>query len=150
MLETKIFYLLALFLPFVFASDNTCLNLARKLAERDACLASRINNKINLGKTAKTADDFYRQMIGRSCNGTEYSCGNTMSWVSELFQGTLYQYEEYKTFDGFNGSASGYKLYYDEDLFKLFEKSRVSQNTIVYQLRHTGTEDHVDLKNIEK
>ncbi len=135
-------------MPFVFSTDNdTCLNLVRKLAEKDACLSSRFNNKIQLGKTVKSSSEFHRQMIGRSCNGTEYSSEKTMSWVSELFQGARYQYDEYKTPAGLSNSSSGYKAkYYEEDLFKLFENSRISNNTIVYQLKHTGTENHVNKK----
>ncbi len=77
------------------------------------------------------------------CSGTGASCGNTVSWVSEVFEGISNQFDEVKNDNGFNGEKSGYQLAIGSSLIKIFEQNKNSACPIIYKMRHTGTEDHV-------
>jgi hypothetical protein len=66
-----------------------------------------------------------------------------MSWVSELFLGLDSQFQEAKYDDGLFGSANGYDLAIGDELLKIYELSKKKNDSIIYQIRHTGTEDHV-------
>jgi len=79
------------------------------------------------------------------CNGKSSLCGNTMSWVSEVFEGISNQFDEIKNDDGLNGQNTGYELAIGREVFKTFEKNKNSSCPIIYKMRHTGTEDHVSL-----
>jgi hypothetical protein len=98
---------------------------------------------LSTARTVQNINQFYSTIKNNpsKCNGTAYSCGNTMSWVSEAFLGLTTQYDEYK--NGFQGPNAGYKNLVGEDLKSLFVNNRYNPGHIIYQLRHNGTEDHV-------
>ncbi len=77
------------------------------------------------------------------CDGTDTSSSNTVSWISEVFEGFSNQFEESKNDDGLNGETSGYQLAIGSSLINIFERNKNSNLPIIYKMRHTGTEDHV-------
>jgi hypothetical protein len=123
--------------------NSNCLKYVEKLAFKDKCLSSRLDLKLDTARNAQNPNQFLTSIKKNQdkCNGTTYSCGNTMSWVSEVFLGLTVQYEEYK--NGFQGPKAGYKNLIGNDLKSLFVNNRYNPGHIIYQVRHNGTEDHV-------
>jgi hypothetical protein len=125
--------------------NTDCLNYVQKLSNQDKCLASRVDLKLSTARKVQNTNQFYSSIKNNpsKCNGTAYSCGNTMSWVSEAFLGLTAQYDEYK--NGFQGPNAGYKNLIGDDLKSLFTNNRYNPGHIIYQVRHNGTEDHVNI-----
>jgi hypothetical protein len=124
-------------------TQSDCFSLIKVLAEKDKCLWSRSPLKHEKAQQAKNSDQFFTSVLNIPCTGVEFSCGNTMSWVSELFLGLESQFQEAKYDDGLFGSANGYDLAVGDELLKIYELSKRKNDSIIYQIRHTGTEDHV-------
>ena len=129
-------------LKTIYSLDE-CFSLIKVLSEKDTCLSSRIELKSVKSKLATNSKQFVALVKNIECNGTAYSCGNTMSWISEVFLGLESQFQESKYDNGLYGGMSGYELAIGEELTKLFEVGKLQDDSIIYQLRHTGTEDHV-------
>ena len=129
------------FLEIIFSDD--CFDSIKKLAPNDKCLCSRHSLKQAKAKQVQNSQEFIKAVKYVQCNGTEFSCGDTMSWVSEVFLGIQSQYQESKYDDGFYGELAGFKLDIGDQLVEFFEKARLINDSLIYQLRHTGTEDHV-------
>jgi hypothetical protein len=125
--------------------QNDCFSLIKTLSEKDKCLWSRINLKREKAQLAKNSEQFFQNVLNIPCTGNEFSCGNTMSWVSEVFLGLENQFQESKYDDSLFGALSGYDLAIGDELVKLYELSKTKNDSIIYQMRHTGTEDHVNL-----
>ena len=135
---------LALAFEVAYAADD-CFNLIKTLANQDKCLCSRIALKKNTAKITTNPDQFFDSMLNVPCSGTEFSCGNTRSWVSEVFLGLKSQFQNSKLdIDGIDGDLAGYSLQIGQELIDLFEIGRLRNESIIYQLRHIGTEDHVN------
>lgn len=124
-------------------SADDCYNLIKTLANQDKCLSSRIDLKQSTAKIATNPEQFFDLMLNIPCNGTAFSCGNTRSWVSEVFLGLSSQFQCSKLdIAGIDGDLTGYSLHIGQDLMDLFEIGRLRNESIIYQLRHIGTEDH--------
>lgn len=127
---------------------STCLDIIRLLSKCDKCLDSRREQKAEIAKKVNSVDEFVKSMKGRQCNGTEYNCGHTRSYVTEVFQGLATHFDESKYDDGTGDDDSlvaKAKIisYKSGDIKKYFESKANSSNTIIHMMRHTGTHDHV-------
>ena len=132
-------------LQVVFTADNLCFDEVKKLSEQDLCLSSRIFLKKDKALVSANPDEFVAKVKGLKCNGTEYSCGNTMSWVSEVFNGLKSQYQENKLDDYMDGGLAGYGYFTGSKIRELFESAQKLSDHLIFSMRHTGTEDHVNL-----
>ena len=137
-------YLIICFLKSIYSQDD-CFNIIKKLSEKDKCLWSRINLKHEKAQSSKNAEQFVESVRNIPCNGNEFSCGNTMSWISEVFLGLESQFQESKYDESLFGAMSGYDLAIGDELIKLYELAVTKNDSIIYQMRHTGTEDHVKI-----
>jgi hypothetical protein len=77
-----------------------------------------------------------------SCNGTFAICGNTRSWVTEIFEGLASQLVE-ATYEDTNGTMAGYKNLIGDELISYFAAQKSINESVIYHLRHIGTQDHV-------
>lgn len=128
--------------------SQQCLYYIKNLAQKDKCLASRIDLKRQY--SAKLSKVNFIKTISKSrCNGTAFACGKTMSWVTEVFEGLDFQYDESKYDNYVDGSKIGYSFLTGDDLRSLFNNNKNKRYLIVYQLRFTGNEDHVSLNKFE-
>jgi len=132
-------------------TQNECFGLIKVLSEKDKCLWSRVYLKREKAQMSKNVEQFVQNVVNIPCTGNEFSCGNTMSWVTEVFLGLESQFQESKYDDSFFGAMSGYDLAIGDELVKLYELGKTKNDSIIYQMRHTGTEDHVNnfLKNVK-
>ena len=143
MTSFKYFIFLAFILLFIHRAQSSlsCYEVIYNLSSLDRCLNTRLQWKADLASKVKNSAQF--EKLGKSsdykCNGTYYSCGYTLSWVSEVFEGLEDQFKEYQNYDDFNGAASGFSLDY-EHVLKSF---RYMPLNIIFHMRHTGTEDHI-------
>lgn len=124
--------------------SQQCFEFVKKLAEKDKCLASRVDVKRNAAQT-QTKEMFFTTVTGSKCSGTAFACGKTLSYVTEVFVGLANQYNESKYDDYFDGSKVGYSFLTGNDLRNLFVNNRNKPYPIIYQIRFTGNEDHVSL-----
>jgi hypothetical protein len=122
-------------------STRSCFDAISRLAAHDKILGSRSTNKRNVAPTTGSADKFKEKMDQIKANGTAFNCGETMSWVTEIFEGLGSQYEEYK--NGRSGKKAGYKSNIGKDLILLFNTLKSSKNRIIYHCQHIGSSDHV-------
>lgn len=131
--------------PETIKDGTPCIEVIRQVSVCDKCLDSRADLKKEIAKKTSNAEDFEKEMKGRKCNGTEYNCGHTRSYVTEIFEGLRQHYEESK-FDSDQEDdarkAHSYR-YTGASLRKLLESQASNPNTIIYHMRHTGTHDHV-------
>ncbi|MDM8523545.1 hypothetical protein QUF80_09265 [Desulfococcaceae bacterium HSG8] len=127
-----------------FVTGDICYNLIRNLSAYDKQFGNRTDNKRLNAQNADTAHEYVAAMLDIKANGTEYSCGPTRSWVTEIFEGIASQYTEYKNDpDGIDGSGAGYETRIGDALVSYFAERADSEKPIIYHLRHTGSEDHV-------
>lgn len=75
--------------------------------------------------SASLSEFQYQVMRNAKSNGEAFLCGYTQCWVSEVFEGLPYQYEEYK--NGKHGTKAGYKNYIGSDLIELFQRNKMSK-----------------------
>jgi hypothetical protein len=134
------FFLLATALKY---SQPECIDEIKKLAKRDKCLSSRADLKRLYAKT-ETKEMFVTKIITSKCKGTEFACGLTRSWVSEVFVGLANQYLDSKNDQIEDGTAIGYNYLVGDELKSLFNTNKNSAYTIIYQVRMVGDEDHVN------
>ncbi|NTX08046.1 hypothetical protein [Myxococcus sp. CA040A] len=67
----------------------------------------------------------------------------TRAWVTEVFEALERQSSEYKFDDGIDGSRAGYRVVHGDELQGVFQHHAGRDETVIYRVRHTGTEDHV-------
>lgn len=138
-------FLFTFVLGYVKSNDNEkCLGYIKYLSTKDKCLSSRRQLKVDQEKTTSSPEYFFTVVALSKCDGTDFACGLTTSWVTEVFQGLKSQYIEYKNDDSQNGEKAGYELYIGDDLRKLFKDKKDSPYGIAYNMRHIGPEDHVN------
>ena len=135
---------LILILSSASVYSQQCFDYIKKLAEKDKCLASRIDVKRMAAQT-QTKEMFVTTVRNSKCNGTAFACGKTTSWVTEVFEGLPYQYNDHKYDDFFDGSKAGYSFIVGDQLKSLFANNRNKRYPIIYHVRFTGNEDHVKL-----
>ena len=125
------------FLLFLLDStySDECFDAIKKLSDKDKCLNSRLFLKRAKSQIANNSDEFLNLVKNIECNGTEFSCGNTMSWVTEVFLGVKSQYQESKYDDGFYGGLAGYGLTIGNQLINFFETGRMKNESLIYQFR---------------
>ena len=141
----QIFLLLTLTL-FMVKNDDDCFITIKHMASMDKCYCSRSDLKKEKAKTASNAQAFADSLSGIKCTNSYFSCGWTMSWVTEVYEGTNsdVQFNMAKYDDGMNGTTAGYKNYTGDGIVKLFTDNKAkTTNTIIYHTRMTGTQDHV-------
>ena len=144
-MKNFLFLTIILSLTASLRTEQDCFSLIKKLAEKDKCLASRIDTKKNAALASNEKNEFFLKVISSKCNGTAYACGKTMSWVSEVFEGLANQYDESKLDNYFDGSSIGYYYLVGDELNNLFKLNKNQPYPIIYRLRFTGNEDHVKL-----
>lgn len=127
---------------------DICFETIHKLAEKDHCLSSRVNFLVDRALASRTAPEFATTVELASkndtCNGDQSNCGLTMGYLSEAFVGLEKQFEFFKKFDGLNGTNMGFQNLIGEPIRQLFQDNKNSSSHLIYLLRHTGTEDHVN------
>jgi hypothetical protein len=120
----------------------TCLQTINKLSEYDAAFSGRIDIKTNLARNSSSSVEFKKQMIQNGTHiGDYYTCGETMSWITEVFESLESQYVEYQ--NGKQGLKAGYKNFIGNDVIKFFEAQKTVKDRVIYHLQHVGTGDHV-------
>ena len=125
-LKYLIFFALVLVLTyFLYPAQSpkpNCYDVVYKLSSEDRCLNTRLQFKANIASETDNPEDFATLVKSShyQCNGTYYSCGYTLSWISEIFEGLKDQFEEYKHYDDFNGTDSGFSTFY-ENIFRSYK-----------------------------
>lgn len=122
---------------------DSCHEQVRRLAAHDRVLSTRLAHKSQAAKGAEDAARFVSVMLDSREDGDRYFCGMTRAWVTEVFEGLERQYSEYRFDDGIDGSRAGYRVVHGDELHGFFQQHSGREETVIYRVRHTGTEDHV-------
>lgn len=125
------------------AEEITCHDRIRGLSVHDRELSTRADHKSQAAKDAQSSEQFVAVMLDSREDGEAFACGLTRSWVTEVFEGLERQYSESKYDDGIDGSKAGYRVFQGDELHGFFQSHAGSEETVIYHVRHTGTEDHV-------
>ncbi|RYZ39535.1 MAG: hypothetical protein EOO71_19715 [Myxococcaceae bacterium] len=123
--------------------EVSCHERIRALSVHDGVLSSRLGHKSQAAKETPDASQFVARMRESREDGEAFACGLTRSWVTEVFEGLERQYPEARYDDGIDGSRAGYRVVHGDELHALFQGHAGSAETVIYHVRHTGTEDHV-------
>lgn len=129
--------------PLPSVEELSCHDRIRELSAQDRKLSSRADHKYQSAREAPDAEHFVSVMLTSRENGEDFACGLTRAWVTEVFEGLERQYSEYRNDDGIDGSRAGYQIVHGDGLAALFQSHAESLETVIYHVRHTGTEDHV-------
>lgn len=120
----------------------TCFQIINKLSDYDAAFSGRVDIKISLANSSRSATEFKQKMLQKGIHiGEYYACGETTSWVTETFEGLESQYVEYQNKK--QGSKAGYKNFIGDDIIKFFAAQKKVKDRVIYHLQHVGTCDHV-------
>ena len=136
------FLLLSLFLFSV--SSQKCFEIVKNMSIDDKCLFSRAIVEKNMAQQANDSSATFVSSMKNfiKCNGTFAVCGNTRSWVTEVFEGLASQLREAANEDT-NGTKAGYQTLIGDDLINFFQAQSSINEAVIYHLRHVGTQDHV-------
>ncbi|XP_014663493.1 PREDICTED: uncharacterized protein LOC106806144 [Priapulus caudatus] len=120
---------------------NGCYDYVKVLAKNDMELDSRVDLKnFLILEQDVTQTQFVESMTIAPSTGKKSSCGNTRSWICELYEGLPPQYDELK----YRGmSKSGFNNYIGKNLVDLFDKNLDSDQVILYKMQIVGPLDHV-------
>ncbi|RKG79397.1 hypothetical protein [Corallococcus terminator] len=129
--------------PTPAAQGLSCHERIRDLSVHDRALSSRLEHKVQAAKNTQVPEQFVAAMLESREDGEAFACGLTRSWVTEVFEGLEQQYVESRHDDGIDGSRAGYRVVRGDELQGLFQVHAGSARTVIYHVRHTGTEDHV-------
>ena len=139
----KLFSVILLSLFLLSVSSQKCFEIVRNMSINDKCLFSRAILKKNISQKTNDSATFVSLMKNLiQCNGTYASCGNTRSWVTEVFEGLASQLNE-SIYEDTNGTKAGYQNLIGDDLIAFFKAQSSINESVIYHLRHVGTQDHV-------
>jgi hypothetical protein len=141
--------ILIIYLLFTFNAinihdeENYCFNIIKSFAQFDVKFFTRVEKKYYYSNITSSPFEFNQVMKKQHENGTTYSCGMSVSWNSEIYEGLENQYYNHKFKE--NDIRSGYQELYGGNVTELFKKYKNDKDGHIFIFRLTGTHDHVFL-----